>query len=721
MRASPDPTSYDEQIGMTFTQSFTSIAYNVTAIEQSDSSSGAGPAYLLNGLSDRGYWYQVGLSWNWPYTSNGHAAGFEMNYEVFDSTGTSVFPSDGTGGMLAFSGPVHARDTVLLNLYFTSSNTVVMLVKDYTTGAQASETYNAEGGSRFVGLTKPTNSNGFFTGLMTEWYHSAAFYSNISPVIYSNPEFALTSASMWIDEFSCANASCSNVNVLFSDSTPGPVSYSDPSQLHEFASHGATEFSSAYKLITGPAYLSLTVSYSVIGGGAGYGQPAFRYYYNSAIHTVALTVSPNSYTVDAVSSWSVSSTLPGSSQSERWITSTSSGEATSSTTLNFEFQHQYMLSVSGGSGGPDGSGWYASGAAAIASSLGAYARLDGTGQRVASYSVDGQIFTISPTAGTVSVSVQMNSPHQVDFASVQQFEVTLDAGAAEALRSLTLPTIGGDTYWYDSGTNVTMEYAHAWNITAGQSRIVATGYARNGQAVVVVPESGNGTFVVEFVANSPQSIDVKYATQFFTQFVITNASGSKTLDSVSVQVLVNGETKEVEGLTAWLDDGSVFTVSNLTYGKVNVAPTPQKQYTVSGPTTVSLKALVYDASVKVTDYLQLPVAGAKVEVTLVNGTILVGRTDSSGILVFPSIPLGNYTVRVTNLGLTSRASEDASSVPVASIRVPLSAATLALIAGVGGAVGISALVVRNRSRKHQEPPSPDDQGNSPGTGVLGAS
>ena len=57
--------NYDEQVGETFTQSFTSMAY-VTAVAQVNSD-GIGPAYLLNGLSDKGYWYQVGLSYNWAH------------------------------------------------------------------------------------------------------------------------------------------------------------------------------------------------------------------------------------------------------------------------------------------------------------------------------------------------------------------------------------------------------------------------------------------------------------------------------------------------------------------------------------------------------------------------------------------------------------------------------------------------------------------------------
>ncbi len=63
--APPASTNYDEQLGMTFTQDFTSIEYNVTAVQQTDPTLGTGPGYLLSGVSTTDFWYQVGLSWDW--------------------------------------------------------------------------------------------------------------------------------------------------------------------------------------------------------------------------------------------------------------------------------------------------------------------------------------------------------------------------------------------------------------------------------------------------------------------------------------------------------------------------------------------------------------------------------------------------------------------------------------------------------------------------------
>ncbi|MGC8558505.1 MAG: hypothetical protein ACP5NC_05890, partial [Nitrososphaeria archaeon] len=157
--------NYDEQLGETFTSNFSSLAVNVTAVEQADTY-GYGPAYLLNGLSSTGYWYQVGLSYNWPNSEGGgYNAGFNMVYEVYSPNGNSIFPQGG-GGLMSFSGPVYPGNTVLLSLSFSGGN-VVMEAVDIETGASAEVSYSAEGAAYFQGLSEPSNSKGFFTGLMT--------------------------------------------------------------------------------------------------------------------------------------------------------------------------------------------------------------------------------------------------------------------------------------------------------------------------------------------------------------------------------------------------------------------------------------------------------------------------------------------------------------------------------------------------------------------------
>ena len=338
--ASP-PAVWDEQLGTSFTQDFASLSYNVTAVEQADVD-GYGPAYLLNGLSDSGYWYQVGLSWDWPNVGGGYASGFHLNYEVFNSRGISIFPRSGGGGLDDFVGTINAGDTVLLSLNF-SGGYVIMYGYDFNTNASAQESYSAVGASRFVGTPySVANSNGFFTGLMTEWYHASEYFGDEASVLYSDPTVALSSAWMWMDEFDPDNGTS-----LFSASTPSPVSYSNPTQLQYFASNGATEASNAYSFITGTAnFVPIILSYSIVEGSTGYSPPALTYFFGSTQYNTTLSTSPTTYYVDSGSVWNASNPLSGSSSTETWSSNeTTSGVASSPQTINIVYYHQYLVNL----------------------------------------------------------------------------------------------------------------------------------------------------------------------------------------------------------------------------------------------------------------------------------------------------------------------------------------------------------------------------------------
>ncbi len=231
---------YDEQFGLTFANDFTVLTYNVTATAQDDTS-GIGPAYLLNGLSNTGYWYQIGLSFNWP-DGNQHYVGFNADYEVFSPNGVSIYPTNGGGGLSSFNGQVNTGDTITLTLYFSNGN-VIMDATDLNTGAYADFSYSAEGANEFVGNPTSTSINGFFTGLMTEWYHTFPWYGAGNLVTY-NPYGTISSpAWLWVDEFFCyggsANCPSSNRIPLYFNSTGSAVypSYnfvSNAAQLNYF-------------------------------------------------------------------------------------------------------------------------------------------------------------------------------------------------------------------------------------------------------------------------------------------------------------------------------------------------------------------------------------------------------------------------------------------------------------------------------------------------------
>jgi len=344
---------YDEQLGMTFGEGFSRLSYNVTAVAQSDAQ-GFGPGYLLNGLTNSGYWYQVGVAFNWPFQGGGYDAGFNFLYEAFNSTGASVYPSGGGGGLDNFSSMVMNGDLILLQLSF-SHGQVEFHAHDWNTGADANQSFQASG-STFVGLGFSSGANGFFTGLMTEWYHASPYYGSEAEVTFSNSTTRLRSATLWVDEFN-ANTSTS----LFGSSQT--FVFSSPEQLRPLSLDGATEYADASTFITGSlGRTRITLSFSVVGRGGGFGAPLLSYIENGTLQTVALTGTPTTYLADAGSLWQVSTTLPGSTATERWETSQlTNGTLAAPVNESIPYFHQYLCtftySLSGGGSAPSPPQW----------------------------------------------------------------------------------------------------------------------------------------------------------------------------------------------------------------------------------------------------------------------------------------------------------------------------------------------------------------------------
>jgi len=247
----PSP-NYDIQEIMVFTQSYTQLKFNVTAIAQCDAN-GYGPAYLLNGLTNTGYWYQVGLNWDWPLQSGGYVPGFAFVSEDWAPGGLTGSPTS-----TPFSGTVNQNDTVQLSLTF-SGGSVVASGRDLNTSAIASANYPANRANTFVGLQAQESrtrfsfaTRGYFTGLMTEWYHVSP--SGEGPglsVTYSETATPITSATLGIGEW---NFTTSNPTSVFSGVANGgnPVDFSgQPNQLQQFSYNGLVISADASEFVTG--------------------------------------------------------------------------------------------------------------------------------------------------------------------------------------------------------------------------------------------------------------------------------------------------------------------------------------------------------------------------------------------------------------------------------------------------------------------------------------
>jgi len=186
---------------------------------------------------------------------------------------------------------------------------------------------------------------------------------------------------------------------------------------------------------------------------------------SSTSSTTSKTTSSSSRTSSSRTSSSSSTTSSSSSSS---TTSGSSSSFTSSTTSatssysrstasntgsNTQSGGAYSLQVVGGCS-TTGGGFFEPGVVVNVTSLGICNRADGSGTRVASWSLDGGPASEVTSLGEVAVLVLMNQNHVLTFNDVTQYRLSLDYGANLTLFSITPPTVSGDSYWYDSGQTV---------------------------------------------------------------------------------------------------------------------------------------------------------------------------------------------------------------------------------------------------------------------------
>ena len=108
---------YFEQDSIVFDQNFTSLAFNVTAIQQTYG--GLGVAYLLNGKTDSGLWCQVGIQAT-IYSK------FIVDFDIFQvGVQKALFVANDP-----INGTVYPGDLVLLSMYFQNQS-VVMAIHDW--------------------------------------------------------------------------------------------------------------------------------------------------------------------------------------------------------------------------------------------------------------------------------------------------------------------------------------------------------------------------------------------------------------------------------------------------------------------------------------------------------------------------------------------------------------------------------------------------------------
>ncbi len=230
----PDTSYYNPEV-IYLLGNFTVLSFSVSAIAQQDAY-GYGPAYMLNGLTNEGYWFQVGIAYHWATYSDNHYRyykGFEFVYDVVNSNASTIYPSNHQTGIEEMN--IGSGDHVNLKMYFSSNGSVIMSATDSRTWSSRTVSFPGYGADLFVGKGKIIDNKEYSTSLMTSWWHDKPYNESEMPVTYTSLVGRIQYVSLLIEEM---NATQPQDTFLFSNYTQSPIDlFSYPNGYTLFCQH----------------------------------------------------------------------------------------------------------------------------------------------------------------------------------------------------------------------------------------------------------------------------------------------------------------------------------------------------------------------------------------------------------------------------------------------------------------------------------------------------
>ena len=215
--------------------------------------------------------------------------------------------------------------------------------------------------------------------------------------------------------------------------------------------------------------------------------------------------------------------------------------------LNLDSEAAQALSSLTPNSIPGDSYWYDSGVSVTYVGNGVFQRTFGAGSRSTSWSVDSGSATTLSTDGTFTISSIMSATHTIHVTVHEQYQLTLSSSAVSVLNSITSPSVPGDNYWYDAGTQVT--------------------YTGNG---VYARSAGTGDRVSGWSVDSNPTTPVLTASTFSAGILMAAAHALYLTSVTQFQVAFTGQygvssatSPTIPGDNYWYDSGTHVSLSLL--------------------------------------------------------------------------------------------------------------------------------------------------------------
>jgi len=215
------------------------------------------------------------------------------------------------------------------------------------------------------------------------------------------------------------------------------------------------------------------------------------------------------------------------------------------------------------------SSWYDAGTQVTYTGSGVFARASGMGVRASSWWFDSGSPTHILTTGAFSATLSMVGTHILHTATVTQYEIALEG--TYGVSSATSPTIGGDDFWYDTGSVVTLSLEGEFAREAGTGWRMISYSVNNGAAIPTDTDESVGV-LTSLSLTSPQTVSVHAVRQY-----------QVTLDHAVATALNSITSPTLAGDNYWYDSGShvILTIHGV-WGRNSTEGSRLSSYSLNG-------------------------------------------------------------------------------------------------------------------------------------------
>ena len=272
------------------------------------------------------------------------------------------------------------------------------------------------------------------------------------------------------------------------------------------------------------------------------------------------------------------------------------------------------------------------------------------------YSLDGSTTDIAPRVSGYTTSFVMNAPHSLvvvlapispacpSGACTTQFSVTIQSGS-------NLP--GGawvDGKYYPKPVTFSWPGGSVHNVTAvagaAQPQVRASFNSWTGIAT-------SKSTTLALMVNKTGTLTAQYSKQYLVTLHFSDSAGGIVVPQSVTLAGPSGRETIGANMSAWVSPNVSYTISSVQWMDWNVVMSNDSTFRAAQPASLGFTVEVYPQTIRVTDAYGLPLQGAVVDVTTLNGKTISLATNADGVATF-EVPMGLFSANIGYFGVNNQ-------------------------------------------------------------------